>query len=60
MFGKIIFISESGIETGADVAIVKDAGAEAILVGETLMRAANVANKMEEFQLPFEEKKGVK
>jgi len=24
------------------------------------MRAANVANKMEEFQLPFEEKKGVK
>lgn len=56
----IIFISESGIETGADVAIVKDAGAEAILVGETLMRAANVANKMEEFQLPFEEKKGVK
>src|SRR5699024_2369288 len=35
----IIFISESGIETKDDVATVKAAGAEAILVGETLMRA---------------------
>ncbi len=34
-----IFISESGIKTAEDVAAVKLAGADAVLVGETVMRA---------------------
>lgn len=37
-----ILVSESGIKTGADVKRVKHAGAKAILVGETLMRANNM------------------
>ena len=35
---KIVFISESGIHQPADVAQVAQAGAQAILVGESLMR----------------------
>jgi indole-3-glycerol phosphate synthase len=35
---KIIFISESGIRTGADLRLLKALGADAALVGERLMR----------------------
>ncbi len=41
--GQTILVSESGIRTGADVARLRAAGVRAILVGETLMRAGNVA-----------------
>ncbi|MCR5672157.1 MAG: indole-3-glycerol phosphate synthase TrpC [Lachnospiraceae bacterium] len=34
-----IFISESGIKTAADVKAAHDAGADALLIGETVMRA---------------------
>ncbi|GAA4077445.1 indole-3-glycerol phosphate synthase TrpC [Amphibacillus indicireducens] len=37
-----ILISESGLQTADDVARVKQAGAKAILVGETLMRSADL------------------
>src|SRR5699024_5634538 len=37
-----ILISESGIKTTEDVETVAEAGAEAILVGETLMRSDNI------------------
>ncbi len=36
-----IFVSESGIKTAEDVAAVRAAGADAVLVGETVMRAAD-------------------
>jgi indole-3-glycerol phosphate synthase len=39
---EIILVSESGIKTAADAQRVFSAGANAILVGETLMRASNV------------------
>ncbi len=38
----IILISESGIKTPADARRVFDCGVNAILVGETLMRAADI------------------
>ncbi len=36
-----VFVSESGVETRADVARLEDAGVDAVLIGETLMRAPN-------------------
>ena len=39
-----ILISESGIKTADDARRVRDAGASALLVGETLMRADDVAD----------------
>jgi indole-3-glycerol phosphate synthase len=38
----IILVSESGIKTVADAQRVADCGADALLVGETLMRSGNV------------------
>nr|MDQ2687804.1 indole-3-glycerol-phosphate synthase TrpC [Armatimonadota bacterium] len=38
----VTLIAESGIKTPADVARVADAGAHAILVGETFMRAPDI------------------
>jgi indole-3-glycerol phosphate synthase len=39
----VVAVSESGIATGADAARVKAAGAHAVLVGESLMRASDPA-----------------
>jgi indole-3-glycerol phosphate synthase len=38
-----LLVAESGINTAADVATLKAAGAKAFLVGESLMRQTNVA-----------------
>jgi indole-3-glycerol phosphate synthase len=46
-----VAISESGIKTGEDVRRVRAAGVNAVLVGETLMRAKNVPEKMQELLL---------
>ena len=37
----VIFVSESGIKTANDVKAARDSGADAVLVGETLMRSAD-------------------
>lgn len=37
----VLFVSESGIKTAEDVEQAREIGADAVLVGETLMRAAN-------------------
>ena len=37
----ILFVAESGIKTREDVIAVSEAGADAVLVGETLMRASD-------------------
>ena len=44
----ILKISESGIDTREDVAALKDAGADAVLVGESLMRASDIGGKLRE------------
>lgn len=38
---EIIFVSESGIKTADEVAALKENGTNAVLIGETLMRAAD-------------------
>ena len=45
--GEIPVVSESGIKTRQDVETVVRAGARAILVGETLMRAGDIAEGVE-------------
>ena len=37
----VIFVSESGVKTPEDVQKLRDIGANAVLIGETLMRAEN-------------------
>ena len=49
----VILIGESGISTKADVDEIAEAGAEAILVGETLMRANDVGATLKSFQIPL-------
>jgi indole-3-glycerol phosphate synthase len=46
-----VVVSESGFFGGADVRRVVDAGAHAVLVGEGLVRAADVAAKLRELKL---------
>ncbi|WP_199880761.1 indole-3-glycerol phosphate synthase TrpC [Bacillus massiliglaciei] len=46
-----ILVSESGIKTREDAIRVKEAGAKAILVGETLMRANNVSQMVKALQV---------
>jgi indole-3-glycerol phosphate synthase len=43
-----LVVAESGIRTGADVQRLADCGVDAILVGEALIRAGDVAAKMRE------------
>ncbi len=45
--GKII-VAESGIKTRNDVRRVQEAGAHAVLIGETFMRAKDIGRKIEE------------
>ncbi len=45
---NVICVSESGIATRADVERVAKAGADAVLVGEALMRSGNVAGTVNE------------
>ncbi|WP_087974446.1 indole-3-glycerol phosphate synthase TrpC [Oceanobacillus rekensis] len=50
---ETILISESGMKTNHDVKRVADVGAAAILVGETLMRSANVEETFGQLQIPL-------
>ncbi|MBI1929629.1 indole-3-glycerol-phosphate synthase TrpC, partial [Candidatus Poribacteria bacterium] len=43
-----IVVSESGINTAEDVAKLKEAGVNAILVGESLMRSPDIGQKIRE------------
>ncbi|MEK6725357.1 MAG: indole-3-glycerol phosphate synthase TrpC [Deltaproteobacteria bacterium] len=44
-----IVISESGINTKNDITLLKDAGVDAFLIGETLMRAVDIGKRLREF-----------
>ena len=46
-----ILVSESGMKIRANVELARDAGAKAILVGETFMLAENLEEKFQEFQV---------
>ncbi len=45
-----VFVSESGVETRADVARLEDAGVDAVLIGETLMRAADKRGMLDDLR----------
>lgn len=47
---EVIAVSESGLHTAADAARVRAAGAHAVLVGEALMKAADPAALIGQFQ----------
>lgn len=49
---ETILISESGIKTQDDVVQVREAGADAILVGETLMQSADLSQTFQDLQIP--------
>ena len=36
---EILFVSESGVRTAGDAAVLREIGADAVLIGEALMRA---------------------
>ncbi len=46
----VIFVSESGVKSAEDVRILKQIGADAVLVGETLMRAEDKKKKLSELK----------
>ncbi len=41
-----VFVSESGVHDRADVARLEEAGVDAVLIGETLMRAPSIAEEL--------------
>lgn len=46
----VIFVSESGVKTPEDVQILREIGADAALIGEALMRAADKKKKLSELR----------
>lgn len=44
----ILFVGESGIKTSSDIADLRNAGVNGVLIGETLMRSADKAKALEE------------
>lgn len=47
---NVLFVSESGVQTAEDVAALCEIGADAVLIGETLMRAADKKAKLIELR----------
>lgn len=47
---EIIFVSESGMKTADDIGVLCKNGTNAVLIGETLMRADNKKEKIEELK----------
>lgn len=47
---NVLFVSESGVSTAEDVHNLREIGADAVLIGETLMRAADKKVKLDELR----------
>lgn len=47
----IIFVSESGVKSTDDIRVIREIGADAVLIGETLMRADDKKAKLDELRL---------
>ena len=48
--GNVVFVSESGVQNADDVAKLREIGASAVLIGETLMRAEDKTAKLAELK----------
>lgn len=46
----VIFVSESGVQSAEDIALLRDAGVDAVLIGEALMRADDKSAKLAELR----------
>ena len=46
----IIFVSESGVKTAEDIALLRKSGTNAVLIGETLMKAEDKTEKLKELK----------
>lgn len=46
----VLFVSESGVKSAEDVQVLRTIGADAVLIGETLMRAADKKTKLAELR----------
>lgn len=46
----VIFVSESGIQNADDIATLRKTGTDAVLIGETLMRAEDKKQKLDELK----------
>lgn len=46
----VLFVSESGVSSAEDVAKLREIGADAVLIGETLMRASDKKAKLDELR----------
>lgn len=46
----VLFVSESGVKTAEDIDLLRKAGADAVLIGETLMRAEDKSAKLAELR----------
>ena len=47
---EILFVAESGIKTAADIQVLRDAGVNGVLIGETLMRSNNKKEMLAELR----------
>jgi indole-3-glycerol phosphate synthase len=45
---NVILVSESGVQTGEDVKLLGSYGADAVLVGSSIMESSNISKKVEE------------
>ena len=48
--GDVLYVSESGVQNADDIAMLRDIGADAVLIGETLMRAPDKTVKLNELR----------
>ena len=46
----MIFVAESGVKTAEDIRALRAAGVNAVLIGETLMRADDKKQKLDELK----------
>lgn len=47
---EVLFVSESGVQNAEDVRVLEELGADAVLIGETLMRATDKRKKLAELK----------
>ena len=47
---NVVFVSESGIKSADDISLLRNVGADAVLIGETLMRADDKSAKLRELK----------
>lgn len=48
--GEVLFVAESGIRSAGDIAALRESGVDAVLIGETLMRAPDKKRMLDELR----------